>query len=42
MVCGSMREDTIVNEPAGRECLFVQNFQEQMGPLAGIAHLQIY
>lgn len=39
MVWGSMKEDTTVNEPAGRKCIFVQNFQEQMGPLVvGIIH----
>lgn len=39
MVCGSMSEDTRVNEPAESECLFVQNFWEQMGPfVVGIIH----
>lgn len=32
MVWGSVRKSTIVNELAGRECLFAQNFQEQMEP----------
>lgn len=39
MVWGSMSKSVIVNEPAGRKCLFAQKFQEQMEPLVvGIVH----